>query len=134
MDKLKTILKRYWPSALTLAVVIYATLFPDPVGAEELPPIPHIDKLIHAVMMGGLFGAIVFDTQRCNRDKKLKPRFLVVTALAVTAFSIADEIAQASLIEGRSGDILDLAADWAGIAAAYFLAPPVVRKVLKVAD
>ena len=64
MTRLFTFLRRYWPSGLCLAVIIYATLSSDPIGADELPLIPHIDKIIHFIMMGGFAGAIAFDYYR----------------------------------------------------------------------
>ncbi len=134
MNSPLTFIKRYWPSALTLAVVLYATLCSDPLGADELPAIPNIDKLIHAVMMGGLFGAIVFDTQRAHPDRRLSRRFLMITAAAIMIFGAADEVAQTMMGAGRSGDFLDLAADWTGVAVGYFTAPYAVRRVLKLKD
>lgn len=132
MTKLKRFIIAYWPSMLTLCVVLYATLFSDPLGDHEMPPIPHLDKLIHAVMMGGLFGAIAFDKQRADKTRRLSRRFLVTLSAAIMAFGAADEIAQAAMGIGRSGDLLDLAADWTGVTVAYFTAPPVIRKVLGV--
>lgn len=130
MNKIKHFITAYWPSALTLGVVLYATLFSDPLGDHEMPPIPHLDKLIHAVMMGGLFGAIAFDRQRADKSRRLSRRFLNTLAIAIMAFGILDEIAQVSMGLGRSGDIYDLAADWSGVIVAYFIAPPTIRKVL----
>lgn len=124
--------KRYWPSLLTLAVVLYATLYPDPLDDNTMPPIPHLDKLIHAVMMGGLYGAIVFDTQRADRSKSLSRAFLIAVAVGVIAFGALDEVAQNAMGLGRSGDGLDFVADFVGVAVAFFVAPPMVRKVLKI--
>lgn len=131
MNKILIFFKHYWPSALTLAVVLYATLCSDPLGEQEMPMIPHLDKLIHAIMMGGLFGAIVFDRQRADKTKRVSRIYLNTLAVALMAFCILDEIAQTAMGLGRSGDILDLAADWTGIAIAYLSAPTVVRKVLR---
>lgn len=131
-NKLLNFAKSYWPSALTLAVVLYATLWSNPLGAQEMPAIPHLDKLIHAIMMGGLFGAIVFDRQRADKSKRVSRKFLNVLAVAIMGFCIIDEIAQTEMGIGRSGDILDLGADWTGIAIAYFTAPAAVRKILGV--
>jgi len=54
----------WWPTALVVGVILYATLNSDPVGADRFPAIPHLDKLIHAIMFGGLFSAISFDRRR----------------------------------------------------------------------
>lgn len=134
MNKLKQFIVSYWPSALTLGVVLYATLWSDPLGDQEMPPIPHLDKLIHVIMMGGLFGAIAFDRQRSDKSRRLSRLFLNTLAVAVMAFGILDEIAQVSMGLGRSGDIYDLAADWTGVIVAYFAAPPAIRKVLGMKD
>lgn len=124
-------LKKYWPSILVLAVILYATLSSDPLGADELPSIPHIDKLIHATMMGGFFGAIVFDMQRADKSCRLSKIKLYVIALGLMAFSLADEMVQSAMEQGRSGDLYDMLADWTGILVAFFAAPPAVRAVLK---
>lgn len=134
MDKpcdIKAFASRFWPTAIVLAIIIYATLSSDPIGADELPLIPHIDKLIHAVMMGGLLGAIVFDLQRSDRTTLLRRRTIIIATLAVMAFGAVDEVIQATVVDRRSGDILDLIADWTGTWVAFFTAPPAVRKVLK---
>ena len=130
MNNIKNFIIKYWPSALTLGVVLYATLFSDPLGDHEMPPIPHLDKLIHAIMMGGLYGAVAFDTQRANKSRRLSRRFLNTLAIVIMAFGIIDEIAQVTMGLGMSGDVLDLAADWTGVIIAYFSAPPTIRKVL----
>ena len=125
----------FWPSFITLGVVLYATLWPDPAMAHDLPAIPHRDKLIHAVMLGGLFGAIVFDIMRRQRREGLpvgiSSRRLVFLALALMVFGVADEALQALVTDTRSAEFLDLLADWTGIWVAFFTAPPAVRKVLR---
>ena len=57
---MKRFVVAYWPSMLVSVVILYATLVPDPVGVDDLPSLPHVDKLIHAVMFGGLTGAVAF--------------------------------------------------------------------------
>lgn len=132
MNNIISLLRRFWPTAIVLAVILYATLTSDPIGADDIPPIPHIDKLIHAIMMGGLFSAIVFDLQRSHRSRRVSTRLMVTIALGVMAFGILDEIGQTMMANGRSGEIFDLGADWLGVWIAYFTAPPAIRKVLKI--
>ncbi len=115
---------------ICLAVMLYATLSADPMAGAELPLIPHLDKLIHAVMFGGLAGAIAFDWQRAHRDRNVKGRVMAVICLICLALGVADEIAQTFLTKVRSGEALDFVADTAGIAVAFFAAPPAVRKVI----
>lgn len=123
-------MRRFWPTAIVLAVILYATLSSDPLGADDIPPIPHIDKLIHAIMMGGLFSAIVFDFQRADRCRRVSTSRMIAAAAGVMIFGILDEIGQTLMANGRSGEIFDLGADWIGVWIAYFTAPPAIRKVL----
>lgn len=124
--------RKYWPTLIVLGVIFYATLSSDPLGADDIPPIPHIDKLIHAIMMGGLLSAIVFDMQRADKSIIVSQRTIVIIAIAVMAFSILDEICQSAMDNGRSGELYDLAADWVGVWVSFFTAPPAIRKVLKI--
>lgn len=123
-------LRRWWPTGLTLAAVLYITLWPDPVGSDDLPLIPGLDKIIHAVMMGGLTSAILFDYRRnAGRPRRINRRFIILTALLMTVFSVADEWAQEAMNVGRSGDPLDFMADCAGILLAILAAPPVLHRM-----
>lgn len=126
----KTIL-RWLPSAIVIAVILYATLFPDPAGADMLPLIPHIDKLIHAIMFGGLAGALAFDYERTGLRKRPEPRVMLVCCVASLALGGAIELLQGAMGLGRGADWLDFAADAAGVAVAYFAAPPAIRAVLR---
>ncbi len=126
-------LKRFWPSLLTLAIVLYATLASHPVGAEELSFIPYFDKWIHAIMMGGLLSAIAFDWQRCHKSHNvLTGSTLVALWVGIAAFSGIDELAQGYLTATRGCELLDFFADLAGATLAVFIAPPAIRTVLNI--
>lgn len=130
--KIKRFFIDFWPTILVVAVIAYATLNSNPV-APDMSLMPHMDKLIHAIMMGGLFSAIAFDCQRRHRDRNiLTPKFLWTLYACVVIFSIGDEILQKAMENGRSADILDFAADAAGALIALFTAPPAIRAVLKI--
>lgn len=133
MQTIKRFVGDFWPSMLTLAVIVYATLFPDPMGADELPPIPHIDKLIHAVMMGGLYGAIAFDMSR-KRGCLPGSRMLWTLFACICAFGLVDEALQAIPQLGRGCDVIDLMADCTGALIARWLAPKAIARVLKLSD
>lgn len=130
MRRIKTFIADFWPSMLTLAVILYATLAKDPVGAEELPPIPHIDKLIHAVMLGGLLSAVAFDMSRKSKHRLSKKTLWILFA-CVCAFGLADEALQAIPSIGRGCDPADFAADCFGALVALWLAPMAITRVLK---
>lgn len=122
----------YLPTFLVVCVILYGTLSGNPMGDTSLPAIPHIDKIIHAVMMGGLLATFAFDWQRANPDKPLTPSFMWAIFGCILAFSIGDELLQGAIDNGRSGDPFDFLADCIGAAAAVYLAPPVIRSILHI--
>lgn len=130
--KILEFLKRFWPSLLTLGVILYATLDSDPLSEEPmLWEIPYFDKWVHAIMMGGLVGAIAFDWQRCHRRANvLTPRTMWLFWLGVCIFGALDELGQKAMDNGRGCELLDYCADVAGATVAVFLAPPVIRRVI----
>lgn len=126
---MKHFFETWWPTSLTVAVILYATLAPDPVGADELPKIPYVDKLVHAVMFGGLFGALCFDRRRSGALLSRTP--LLCFAAAAMAFGCLDEVAQGTLTDGRSAEAADFVADCLGVAIAAASAPPVVNRIFR---
>ncbi|MGN0224167.1 MAG: VanZ family protein [Muribaculaceae bacterium] len=123
-------LQQFWPSLLTLAVVLYATWLPADIEPSNLPPIPYLDKLIHAVLLGGLCGAVIFDCKRRDRHLRLSRRTVWRVVAVAAAFAVVDEVVQGLLPIDRPGDYVDLLADWLGIIIARFTAPPAVEKLL----
>lgn len=131
-DKILQFVRRWWPTSLCVIVILYATLSSDPTPDIEMSAIPHIDKLIHAIMFGGLTGAIVFDYQRTNRHPHISRRVMAIIAVVCTVAGGLDEIAQATLTTNRDAEWADFAADITGIVIACFTAPVAVRKILKI--
>lgn len=128
------ILLKWWPTALTLAVVLYATWWPDPMGENTIPLFPGADKLIHAVMMGGLAAAAMFDYKRTvvTRGVRLSIRVIGAIVVATAIFSIIDEIVQGEMDLGRTCDFYDILADWGGIIIAALMAPPVINRIFRI--
>ena len=127
---IRIFLSRWWPSLLTLAVIIYATLFPDPVWPEEAPAIPGLDKIIHAVMFGGFAGALAFDYAR--KKPRRRPGLGVMACMCLISLGVGGliELVQEAMHIGRSGDWYDFIADAAGVAVAFVSAPSAVSPVL----
>lgn len=114
---------------ITLAVVLYATLWPDPAGADDVMIFPGADKLIHAIMMGGLLSAILFDKRRSG--SLLTNKYITYAAGIIIIFSVFDEVAQSLMGLGRSSDFLDFLADAGGVILASLLAPPVINRIFR---
>lgn len=128
------LIRCWWPSALTVLLVLWLTLAPDPTPDVQLPSFfgPYGDKIVHAIMMGGITGALVFDYKRRQpgAPRRLTVSFVVWLAVAMLAFSFADEWAQGAMGLGRSTDMWDFAADAVGTGIALIAAPPVVNGLL----
>ncbi len=122
----------YWPTLIVIGVIIYATWLPHPLPNESIPAIPHIDKLIHAIMMGGLTGALMFDYYRISPTRHpLTLRVTLAFTATAMAFCVIDETVQGLLPIGRPSDPIDLLADWAGCLVAHLTAPPAIRSVVR---
>lgn len=122
-------IKHWWPSFLTFAVVVYATIFPHPVGADELALFPGYDKLIHAIIMGGMASAVMFDYRRGGRI--LSKRVVIFVALCTAVFAFVDEWIQHIVSPNRIYDIWDILAGIGGIVIASFTAPPVINRIFR---
>lgn len=108
-----------WPAlwlgiwVLMLAAVAVGSLLP----AGDLPPLPlfpQADKFEHLLgyaVLGG-WGALLFS----------RTRSLVGVAIALVAYGIAIEIAQALFTIDRQAEVLDAVADAVGVAAGLLLA------------
>ena len=122
----------YWPTLIVVAVILYATLLPDPMPVDDMSLFPNADKLIHAIMFGGLAGAVAFDYSRCHG--RIRPPRMVMIAAAVGAALAGGliELLQDAMGMGRGAEWADFAADSLGALLAYFAAPPAIVKVFRI--
>lgn len=125
-------IRNWWPTGIVLAVILYATWVPHPIDPDDIPPLPHIDKLIHAVMMGGMSSALLFDWHRmAPKLHALTHRVVCLVIAAVIAFSLVDEVVQGLLPIDRPSDWLDLVADIFGAIVGALLARPVIVAIFR---
>lgn len=125
---------RWWPSALVVAVILYGTWLPAPIGEEPVALIvlPYADKWIHAIFGGGLAASLLFDYMRARpgmRRPGLTAMFVVM--MGVMAFMAVDEAVQGYLPIGRPSDFADLLADWGGALVGLLTAPAAIAAVLR---
>lgn len=111
---------RWLLSALTAAAIVYATLAPHPVGADELPMFPGADKVVHFIMFATLTAALIFDLWR-TKKATTAGWIIIRAAVASVAFGAVDELMQKYLTSARTGDLLDWLADIAGTLAALLI-------------
>lgn len=110
------------PWILVLALILYLTLAPHPLGDEELPLFPGADKMAHFLMFGTLTGAFIFDRRRFDRQLTLRKALIVALCSALTGIVV--ELMQNYMDLGRTGnDPLDALANTLGA----FSAVPVCK-------
>ncbi len=131
--KLRHFFVCWWPTMIVLAAVLWLTLAPDPVPDTGIELFPHADKIVHAVMMGGLASVVFFDYKRtaAHRKERLGFRPVMIMAICTALFAAVDEWAQGAMAIGRSSDFYDLLADWAGIILASLIVPPILNRYLQ---
>lgn len=120
------IVRKVWigtPSALCLAAVLWLTLSPSPTGDASLPAFPGADKIVHAVMFGGLTLLFCFDLWRFRDGKYyFLPLSPFLCAVLTTLIGVGIEYLQETMALGRSFELTDMAADGAGAFAVAALA------------
>ena len=78
---------------------------------ENIIHIPHSDKLVHATMFAILTIVFKFDL----KDAKNSEKKLLASIIAIFCFGCLSEYIQYAFIPSRTGNIMDLIADIAGI-------------------
>ncbi len=98
----------WWAASGAYALVIFAlSSQSNPFGVQRLPPFT--DKLIHALVFGGLSFLLHMAWQRSFPDRASSWPVIAVTAL----YGLSDEVHQ-SVVPGRSMEAWDLVADTVG--------------------
>ena len=114
-----------WPSwILTIVVtlaILYLTLWPDPLPDDTLQLFPGADKVVHALMFGGLTLVILTDRQRQSARRNasrhwtpLRAPFVWTVALFSALFGAVIECLQWAMGLGRGFELADIAADTIG--------------------
>ena len=87
------------------------------VGTEHFLNIPHIDKIAHIILFGGLsIFWIIFFHYRKKSNSKVTPLMIV---LLLSAYGVAIEFYQLKFIPNRSFDVGDIIADVCGAVCGY---------------
>lgn len=111
---------RWGVSAAVVALILWLTLAPHPVGDADIPLFPGADKVVHGIMFGTLTFALWFDSSRdrgawnpAGAGRSLW--FAVGSAL----FGLLIEWLQLSMQMGRGFEWADAGADLAGCLLAW---------------
>lgn len=106
---------RYLLTLLSLAVLAWLTLSPDPLPEQHIELWPGSDKMAHALMFGGFTVVFLSDTFRRRKLNIFIILFIIVLGMIAGA---AIEVLQREMGLGRSADRNDFYADAIGVAAA----------------
>lgn len=108
---------RFLTTAVVFAAILYFTLFPKPIGLDELPMFPGVDKVVHCIMFFALAASVHFDCARMVMFRKRRQDYVpVVSFVVASVVGGLIEIVQHVMHMGRSADAIDWAADCLGAA------------------
>lgn len=108
-------------SVLTLAVIMWLTLVPDPFGDDSPSLFPGADKLVHALMFGFLALMILLDIRRRNAWRGTTLAEAVAAAVISTSIGVLIEFLQLVMALGRGFEVADMLADFSGSVICVFI-------------
>lgn len=117
MNKIKECLSGFpgWIfTVLTVLLILWLTLAPDPLGDDSPELFPGADKIVHGIMFGFLTVVALLDSQRKSGWLPASSLRITMTAVVATLFGIAIEFAQRAMEMGRGFETADMAADGTG--------------------
>ncbi|MDE6483796.1 MAG: VanZ family protein [Duncaniella sp.] len=115
------------PGALVVAIILYLTLAPQPLGDDTPELFEGADKVVHAIMFGAMAFTLSLD-RLMGRGSVSRKAMIVITVLAI-ATGIVIECLQGAMDAGRSADVADGIADTIGALAGAWIFTR-VRKIL----
>lgn len=121
--------KNFLPGIAWFFIVGILTLMPgkDIPEVTFLNSIPQFDKLVHAALFGGITFLFCLPLIKYPFSHRQKIYYFIRIALAAIIWGITVEFLQKYFIPGRDFDLLDWAADSAGVLIALWL----VIRILK---
>lgn len=129
---MKRFIAKLPPATLTitvLIVILYLTLTPEPLPHTHIHLFPGADKVVHAIMFGGLTGAMALDCSRRSSVSTLTLGVLATMVIISTVTGGCIELAQDYMGMGRGCELWDFIADGIGAIAGALMSRPVARLV-----
>lgn len=97
MDKARRIIEKlpsWLLTAVTVAAILWLTLVPRPLGDMKPELFPGADKVVHAIMFGGLALMILTDCSRSRGWHRLSVLSVIMAASISTLFGVVIELLQ----------------------------------------
>lgn len=99
---------------ITVAVIMWLTLAPHPLGDDEPKLFEGADKVAHALMFGFLTCMVLLDIERRRGWHPVGTTTVIAVVAIVIAFGIAIEFIQLKMDMGRGFETADMLADAIG--------------------
>lgn len=116
---------------VTAIAILYLTLVPKPLPDNDISFWEHTDKVVHAIMFGGLYFVFYLDYSRKYGMGKWKATTTWLAIIAVALMGGLIEIAQDAMNMGRGGDVYDFMADTTGVFLSAIVSPGIVGRLLR---
>ncbi|HEY5464930.1 MAG TPA: VanZ family protein [Hanamia sp.] len=128
MEQQKIPFKKFLPGIAWFFIVAVLTLMPgsDIPKVGWLDSIQNFDKIVHAGLFGGLTFLFSLPYFKINFSFVQKRNYLIRISLAAIIWGITVEFIQ-RYIPGRDFDLLDWAADSAGVLIAYWICIKIMK-------
>lgn len=117
MERLRNLISRIPTgvmSGVTVAIILWLTLAPHPVGEMDFPLFAGADKVVHGIIFAFLTFIILLDTMKQRKWQMLTLTTIAVVAFACALFGIGIELLQRTMGLGRTFEMLDILADTGG--------------------
>jgi VanZ family protein len=98
-------------SLIAIIILVLSLTGQSTFNKLNIPPIPYLDKLVHASMYFALMSALIFE----NRKILKGPKNYFILATIPLIFGAAIEMMQTLFTSDRTGDILDILFNLTGI-------------------
>ena len=131
------IVRPWIATTLVVVAILYLTLWPDPVPDTGITLFEGVDKVVHAIMFGGLTLTLIFDSTLSEKGARPSWCLTLWFALISTIFGAAIEFMQRAMGLGRAFSWWDIVADAVVALVAVCLgaiAVKLARKCIKSAD
>lgn len=128
-------------SSLAVLLILWLTLLPDPLAGADpgMFDFPHADKVLHALMFGGLVFALLLDRELFSQRRyEQTGRFvaeglsgrLILTILAIS-FGGLIELLQGVMDMGRGAEWADFLADSLGAIISMVVSPRIIALLME---
>lgn len=129
MEQQKIPFKKFLPGIAWFFIVGVLTLMPgsDVPKVGWLDNIKNFDKIVHAGLFGGLTFLFFLPYFKARLTLQKKRNYLIRISLAAIVWGITVEFIQKFYIPGRDFDLLDWAADSAGVLIAFWICIKIIK-------